>query len=386
MKDEHDTFSTSSGALVAGFPVAQAPLRAHQKYAHQQARVLVVKMAHHEYAFDIQGVQEILRPTGLIRVPGTPGYVEGVINRLGNLVPIVDLRKRLDLPISPTTPETCAVVVRGTAGLCGFLVDSVAEILWIPLSEFKSPPPILAGMDHPFVCAVAHLGHRLLMMLDMERLSVPAEHLKTVVANLSPQEIQPRMGTQFKPVSGGDSSLVLYHRSDRKSAQDLQTPTDEPSFSLQRTEAVRRLLVCEMSHEWYGIPVLDVATICELVEVMPLPFVPHYILGLINLRGAILPIIDLRRKFHLKLNPDTPESRLILIKGPGYQVALRVDAVHGIAKVSHENFLPAPAGAVRIDSEYYERVTLLNGHLLFELNVENVMMNTALKTHGDTGQ
>jgi len=149
---------------------------------------------------------------------------------------------------------------------------------------------------------------------------------------------------------------------------------------------LRRLVAFNLSGELYGLSITTVAEIREILPIMPLPShrVAVHVLGLINLRGSVLPVIDLRRKFGLTLTPPHDDNRLIILKGPGYGVALWVESVHGLARLPESAFQPAPPGVARIDAEYYEQIATLDGRMLIELNTHKILAGTAAVTSGNS--
>jgi len=146
-----------------------------RKYALPDLRVVVFKMADHEYVVDVAQMQEIIRPTELMQMDGVPEYVEGLVKRRGRIVPILDLRKRLNRRVNPPTPETCVLIAKLPIGPVGFLVDSASELMWVKTRDFEVPSQVIAGVDQAYIQGVAHLGDRLLVMLSLELLLTPGE-------------------------------------------------------------------------------------------------------------------------------------------------------------------------------------------------------------------
>lgn len=143
----------------------------------------------------------------------------------------------------------------------------------------------------------------------------------------------------------------------------------------------RRLVAFEIGGELFGVAITDVAEIREPTRLTPVPHVPPHILGLINLRGAILPVVDLRGD----ARPDDSANaarRLVVLKGREYQVALNADAVLGIARVPRADFRPAPSGVARLGSEFYEAVVMVDGRMLTELSVERLLDGTSANARG----
>lgn len=92
-----------------------------------------------EFGVDILKVQEIIRTVDITRVPKSPGFVEGVINLRGKIVPVIDLRKRFGIEKKPYDNETRIVVVELPDKVVGFLVDRVKEVIRVEKSVIEPP-------------------------------------------------------------------------------------------------------------------------------------------------------------------------------------------------------------------------------------------------------
>ncbi len=134
-----------------------------------------------EFGLEILRVQEIIRIQALTRVPNSPGFVDGVINLRGKVIPVIGLRKRFGLEERAHDKQTRIVVteVRGT--VLGFIVDSVSEVLRIP-ADTVEPPPRLGKVEREYVSGVGKLEDRLLILLDVDRLMSDSEEPLAVQA------------------------------------------------------------------------------------------------------------------------------------------------------------------------------------------------------------
>src|SRR4051812_25063150 len=93
-----------------------------------------------EYGVDIQTVQEIRSYEAPTRIPGAPRFVKGVVNLRGVIVPIVDLRLRLECEQADYTPFTVVIVLAARQRVVGVVVDSVSDVLDLPADTIKPPP------------------------------------------------------------------------------------------------------------------------------------------------------------------------------------------------------------------------------------------------------
>ena len=122
-----------------------------------------------EFAVDILKIQEINRMVEITKVPKSPDFVEGVINLRGKVIPIIDLRKRFNLPASESTRQTRIVVVDIDNKVVGLVVDAVSEVLRLPANTVEPPPPIVAGIDSEYISGVGKLEDRLLILLELDK-------------------------------------------------------------------------------------------------------------------------------------------------------------------------------------------------------------------------
>jgi purine-binding chemotaxis protein CheW len=135
---------------------------------------LTFMLAGEEYGVDILRVQEIKGWDKATRIPHTAKYILGVINLRGAVVPIIDLRCRFGLGSSDFGPTTVVIVVRAATKRgerrVGLVVDAVSEVYNVDMAATKPPPDVCANADTLFVKALATVGEKMLILLDIDRL------------------------------------------------------------------------------------------------------------------------------------------------------------------------------------------------------------------------
>ena len=137
--------------------------------ASSETQLVVFDLASEYYGVDIGDVREIIRMQNVTRVPGTPSYMEGVINLRGKVVPVVDLRKRLSLKVRAQTNDSRIVVVDIGGKDVGVIVDGVTEVLRIPLASVEPPSQMIASGDATYIRGIAKLADKLVILLDLDR-------------------------------------------------------------------------------------------------------------------------------------------------------------------------------------------------------------------------
>ena len=151
-------------------------------------QVVIFRLGAEEFGVPIMSVQEIVRvPETLTRVPRTPPFVEGVINLRGTVLPVIDQRSRLGLPLIERNDRQRIMVYLLGGMRTGFIVDSVAEVLRIGRSHVE-PAPVLSSEQGRLITQVAKLDgdKRLVMLIDPSQL-LGAREVQAVEALIEPE-------------------------------------------------------------------------------------------------------------------------------------------------------------------------------------------------------
>ena len=127
-------------------------------------------VANEKFGVDILMVQEILRSAEVTSVPNSPEFVEGVLNLRGNIVPVIDLRKRLNLYDEETSQKKSWVLILNIDNrVVGFIVDHVTEVLKIEEDSIETAPDIIvAGLESQYIQGVCKIDDGLIIILDFD--------------------------------------------------------------------------------------------------------------------------------------------------------------------------------------------------------------------------
>jgi purine-binding chemotaxis protein CheW len=134
-----------------------------------------------------------------------------------------------------------------------------------------------------------------------------------------------------------------------------------------------QLVVFELANEFYGIDIAVVESIIKMQEITQLPQTPSYIKGVTNLRGTVLPVIDLRIRFGLDTQKDTKQTRVIIVTMGAVKVGLMVDGVSEVLRISDESIEPLPPMVNSINSDFLKGIVRLEDRLIILLEVEKVL-------------
>jgi purine-binding chemotaxis protein CheW len=134
-----------------------------------------------------------------------------------------------------------------------------------------------------------------------------------------------------------------------------------------------QLVSMNMGEEEFGIDILRVREIIRMVEITRVPNAPHFVEGVINLRGMIIPVVDLRKKFGLKdIQSDKP-PRIVVVEIGDTTVGMIVDTVNQVLRIPRDIIEPPPPIIGGIESEYILGVGKLKDRLLILLDIEKIL-------------
>jgi len=132
---------------------------------------VVFKLGKGEFGIDIMNVKEISSYEESISLPNTPSFIEGVINYRGNVIPIINLKKRLALGEFEVTKDTRIIVINLDEKEIGFIVDEASQTLRVNDEQIDPAPSFISGVDKKYITGVGKLDEkRLLILIDLKKI------------------------------------------------------------------------------------------------------------------------------------------------------------------------------------------------------------------------
>jgi purine-binding chemotaxis protein CheW len=134
-----------------------------------QVQLVTFRLGQEEFGLDVFTVQKILRHEPVTPVPRAPRFVEGVLDVRGEVIPVLDLRKRFELPRTDTDEDTRIVLVDFQGEPLGLVVDAVMEVLRVPETMLAPPPRYFKGLAQEFIRGIVRMDQRLVVLIDLEQ-------------------------------------------------------------------------------------------------------------------------------------------------------------------------------------------------------------------------
>jgi len=154
--------------------------------------------------------------------------------------------------------------------------------------------------------------------------------------------------------------------------QQTPPPVANTDEAVLESEA-SHLVIFKLDGQYYGVNIHFVESIITMQSITPLPHVPKYNIGLTNLRGSVLPVFSLRRRFGLPDADETRESRIIVIRIGTEPAGLLVDEVAEVLTIQSNHIEPAPAITTSGATPYITGIARADDRLVILLNVERII-------------
>ncbi|MCI0519296.1 MAG: chemotaxis protein CheW [Chloroflexi bacterium] len=135
----------------------------------------------------------------------------------------------------------------------------------------------------------------------------------------------------------------------------------------------RQLVVFELANEHYGVDIAAVESIIKMQSITAVPHAPDFVEGVTNLRGSVLPVVDLRKRFALDHAEATKNSRIVVVAIEGVKVGMIVDGVSEVLRVAEDAVEPPPPMVATIDTAFIVGIAKLEGKLVILLDLARVL-------------
>jgi chemotaxis signal transduction protein len=254
--------------LQPGTASADAAMVQDSNSSKEESQLVTFLLKDEEFGFDIMSVQEIIRVPKMAKVPRAPNYVDGIANLRGVVLPIIDMCTRFGMERTEETDRTRVLVVDIDGVKTGLRVDRVKQVTRVLRSDVDPPPPAIRGTTANYLEGVVKLdnGQRIIMALNAEQVC--------------------QIGTSR-------------HRNESAAvAASTLRASDGEASSRRGDDAIVQMVTFRIAKEEFSFRMEHVREILRVQAPKQVPDVPEYVLGVLTVRGQVLPIVDLRRLLH----------------------------------------------------------------------------------------
>lgn len=310
LRDEFSRLGFSSDRGLVGVSVSAATAAA-PAVIDQWVSLVSFDLGKQEYALPLDRVREIIQlPDHISEVPRAETAVLGVVTLRDKLLPLVSLRALLGLPANSGRDEPAKVVVLSMGnGAVGVIADRTRQILRVDRNVIDPAPTLLTrGDGDAEITSICRLdqGKRLVALLSPDHL-FRSDLVRRLLLEQSSENV-----ASLSPTGGN-------------------TMDDE------------QFIIFRLGDQDYGLPIAAVDEIARLPDhIARLPKAPAFVDGVINLRGIVVPIVDLRKRFDIESREQKSKERVLVLAIGGGKTGFMVDSVSEVLKVPGDLIRPAP--------------------------------------------
>ncbi len=311
LRDEFSQLAASRQRATSGQTLSTADASRNAAAQERKLSLLSFELGEQEYALPLDRVREIIQlPQNISEVARSESAVLGVVTLRDQLLPLVSLRALLGMPLESGRKDPGKVVVLPMGGgAVGVVTDRTREILHVSPETIDPAPALLTrGEGEAEITSICRL-----------------EQGRRLVALLSPDNL-------FR------SDLVRRVLSEHNQASD----TGESRINGDGM-ADEQFIIFRLGGQEYGIAIAAVDEIARLPDqIVRLPKAPAFIDGVINMRGVVVPIVDLRRRFDIDSTDPATSRRILVLSIGGGKTGFIVDGISEVMKIPTDAISPTP--------------------------------------------
>ena len=307
------------------------------------SRSMSFVIAEEEYAIPLTRVHELAPEAGITPLPSTPPFVLGLLSLHGIAVPVLDLQLRFRGTAARSDSRRSVLVlqlpIRGVRRLVGIAIDALGRVLQIDEGRLQPPPDLDTVISLEFLAGVVEREGRFVFCLDVDRLLRADE--ADAVAQLAEE-------AAVRPAAPAPQARHAY-------------------------------LCARVAGERCAVPLASLDEIASCGTIARIPGAASYVLGAANVRGTIVPVVDVGQRFGLRgTTPAGGDASLLLATPDGrQQIAARVEAVEGLFHVLASEVNATPPFGARFPGEVVEAMVPLDGAFVPVLDVARVLAEDA---------
>ncbi len=308
------------------------------------------------FGLDMNSVEEIVQMVEITELPKSPDFVDGIIGIRGRIVPVISLRKMLGFEYKQYDLNTEIIIATIGTKEIGVVVDRVVEIVSVQPDQILTPDEKTVPLAK-FLSGIADLEGKLMLLLDLDtvlnyeqRALLKRLHKIPQQAMTSDQEKRDRVRE------------ILHNR-----AVELRKIKIEDSIDK------KRLITFSLRNEWYGLDINQVIEISNLLEIFYIPSTPDYIRGTINLRGKIVPVVNLKRFFDLQETAHNQDTCIIIVEHEHMKIGFIVDSISEVMELPVNLIQPPLVTLERIKADFLEGEAEWESKLIGILNLDGIV-------------
>lgn len=287
------------------------------------------------FGIALGNVEEIVDLPAVTKIPDAPDYVMGVICVRDQVLPLLDFTRLLRVEgASDDAQKEMVILLSFENARLGMVVDGIQEIIRIREDDVLPAPHILSEREKSHLDGVVIRSDRMVSLLRVMEILDREDHQKLVTMSTS--------------IGGGRGV-------DQVESHDLP------------------VVVFRLGEESFGLRLHEIREIIMVGLITPVPRAPAFVEGVLNLRGEVMPVLDLRSRFGLERKERSALSRILITPIGGVFTGLVVDSVQEVGSVDQRKLEDPPRVTAGGANAYIEKVARTESGMIFLLNLQQLL-------------
>ncbi len=333
------------------------------------------------YGIEANLVKEIFPLPELTIIPETPADIIGAVYLRDHLVPIMHLDRRLRQPIQECTIKDRVILIDWNEQEIGVIVNDVLDVIDVDAENLEPTPDYgrKGQLDKAFVANIAKVNKQSIILLNSQALITKPDELEQMIEENTSFEERAEEDSELLPLLG--NFLEIYCPNATPRDQNIfRERAEELAQSLVTTEqskATKPLAVFYLGEKYFGCDLGLVKEFVNIQQISPIPCSPDHILGHINLRGEIIPIVDISHALNFA-DAATSSAKAIIVQIEDIIAGVVVDEIFDVLYLEEEQIIPNPSGVANEVKQYFQGITDYNDSYLNAIDLSKIFADKIL--------
>ncbi|MFC1670921.1 chemotaxis protein CheW [Spirochaetota bacterium] len=297
-------------------------------------------------------IKEVVEFERITSIPLTPDILLGVMNLRGKLMPVIDLSYRLFSEKSEVKKSNRIIIFdlkhKDEALEIGMLVDSVENVVNILDDDISPNPEFGSSVNPEFISNIASINNEFIVMVNIENI-LNVEEISRIV--------------------GKDYEGITYFSTDTEIDEDLGLKDKVEEVEIEENEFV----TLKIGNEVYAIEMERLSEIMGLSQMTHVPNALPFMKGVVNLRGTIIPIVDLRSRCNLPEKEPDKKTSILIIDVAGVLIGTIVDSVSNVTRIPANSMQHPPHYTAQIEKDFIKGMAELDDKIIIIIDVDKIL-------------
>lgn len=334
------------------------------------------------YGIEAHLVKEIFPLPELTIIPETPADIIGAVYLRDRLVPIMHLDRRLGQPIQECTIRDRVILIDWNDREIGVIVNEVLDVVDVDEESLEPTPDYgrKSSLSKAFVANLAKVNNQSLILLDSQALITKPDELEQMMDENTSIEEDAIADSELLPLLGNFLATYCPNASprDKKIFRERTEELAQSSLEIEKGKATKPLAVFYLGEKYFGCDLGLVKEFVDIQQISPIPCSPDHILGHINLRGEIIPIVDISHALNFA-DAATNSAKAIIVQIEDIIAGIVVDAIFDVLYLEEEQIIPNPSGMATSEvKKYFQGITDYNDSYLSAIDLSKIFADKIL--------